>query len=175
MLKNTASSYGLISKLFHWVIALCIIVMLCVGCLMSFTHKSTFQTLMFYHQSVGVTVCILMLLRLTWRLCNVSPDLPRSMNWAEQRLAHAMAWLLYVLIFLMITAGILMTTYHGSAILFWAWPFHLPVTPSKAMTHFFNQAHYWLAWTLLLCIALHISASLYHHFVRKDGILKRML
>jgi cytochrome b561 len=175
MLKNTDHTFGLITKLFHWVIALLIIAMLIVGCVMTFTHKATFQLLMLYHQSMGVTILILMLLRLMWRLCNKTPQLPHSMNRLEQKLAHAMAWLLYVLIFSIIAAGLLMTVYHGSAILFWGFALHLPVTANKSMAHFFNQAHVCLAWILLASIILHISASLYHHFIRKDGILKRMM
>jgi cytochrome b561 len=175
MLNNTQKTFGTVSKSFHWIIALMIIAMLIIGCAMGFTHKETFQSFMFYHQSIGVTVLILMVSRLVWRLCSTTPQYPTSMNTMEKRIAHAMAWLLYLLIFLIIGAGMMMTAYHGYAIKFWAWPFHLPVAANKAMSHFFNTVHLVLAWTILTCVVMHIGASCYHHFVRKDDILKRMM
>ena len=100
MLNNTANTFGTTSKLFHWVIALCIIGMLILGTVMSFSHQQTFQTLMFYHQSIGVTVLILMVLRFIWRIYSTTPVYPDSMSTMEKRLAHAMAWLLYLLMLL---------------------------------------------------------------------------
>lgn len=175
MLTNSENKFGVISKLFHWLIALMIIAMLIIGCLLGFTHKTTFQSLMYYHQSIGVTVLILMILRFIWRLCNRTPAYPDSMQPFEKTIAHSMAWLLYILIFSIIAAGMLMTAFHGYPIKFWAWPFHLPVKANKSLSHLFNAIHYYLAWTILACVLIHILASLYHHFIRKDNILKRML
>lgn len=175
MIRNNENTFGLVSKLFHWLIALLIIAMLVIGCSLGFTHKTTFQNLMFYHQSIGVTILILMILRLIWRLCTTTPEYPDSMKPVEKLIAHSMAWLLYLLIFSIIAAGMLMTAYHGYAIKFWAWPFHLPLAANKTMSHFFNNAHVFLAWTIAVCVSIHILASLYHHFIRKDDILKRMM
>jgi len=175
MLNNTKNAYGTISKCFHWVIALMIIAMLIIGCSLGFTHKATFQALMHYHQSLGVTILILMVLRLIWRLCATSPTYPNSMTPFEVTLAHAMAWLFYVLIFTIIVAGILMTAFHGYAIKFWGWNIHLPITPSKNMNHIFNTIHIYTAWIILACVIIHVLAALYHHFIRKDDVLKRMI
>ena len=52
---------------------------------------------------------------------------------------------------------------------------HLPVTPSKNVAHLLSAIHEFLAWSIAACVLIHIAASLYHHYIKKDNILKRMV
>lgn len=77
MLKNTSSSYGLIAKLFHWLMGLVIIGMLIVGFYMTSMDPSDDKwQLYFFHKSIGVIALVLVGLRLLWRVINTTLDLP---------------------------------------------------------------------------------------------------
>ena len=175
MLADSNNTYGSVTKWFHWVIALAIIAMLILGFTLGFVNGSTFKAVMFVHKSLGVTILALMVMRLIWRCCNQKPAYPSSMTTFEKIMAHGMVWLLYVLIFSMLAAGLLTVAYHGMGVSVWNWfTIHFPMAANKSLSHFFSNTHSFLAWVILVCIGLHIAAALYHHFIRKDNIVKRM-
>jgi cytochrome b561 len=49
------------------------------------------------------------------------------------------------------------------------------VAPKARIGMLAGDVHTWLAWVLLGLVGLHVAAALYHHFVRHDGVLRRML
>ena len=174
-LKNNSTSFGLIAKLFHWIVGLGILTMLGLGISLGYVSKSHFKTVMFVHKSLGITILLLMILRLIWRWISPVPGYPNTMSTFDKFIAHTMAWSLYILVFAIIFAGILATAYHGYTIPVWhLFTIHLPIAANKSMSHFYGSAHTVLAWVISACICLHILASLYHHYIRKDNILKRM-
>ena len=170
-IRNTANSYGIVTKTLHWLIALAIIFMLCLGFLM---HTSLWYTL---HKSLGITILLLMILRVIWTLCNPSPVFPKKMPlWMRiaARLTHSS---LYVLALLMPFSGWLMSSASGRSPQFWWWfKWSLPwVSDNRNLARLSHSLHELLAWVLIAVILLHTLASLKHHFIDKDGILKRML
>ncbi len=176
-LLNTQTSWGSVAKALHWLIALLVIFMLLLGLTMGNFPKPFKYTLYAIHKSTGLTILLLMLIRLAWRLINVTPTLPQHLpHWQQiaARISHA---LLYITLIAMPLSGWVMSTAAGKPTTFW-WLFTInaPFVPaSKALAGSARQLHGILAWTIVTLLTIHIIAALKHHFYHKDTILKRML
>lgn len=176
-LKNTSSRYGLVAIAFHWLIALLVISLLCVGLYMVTLTLSPLKIELFhYHKEFGTLVLILACLRWGWRLANTTPVLPSHMPFWQQWAAHASHYLLYVLLFAMPITGWLVSSAAGLLPSFFGL-FVLPslIAPNQELTHLFGWMHQWLAYSLIALLCVHIGAALEHHFVEKDDILRRMI
>jgi cytochrome b561 len=174
-IKNTRDRFGIVSISLHWIIALLIIGMLFVGLYMADLPKGP-EKLKFYgwHKEFGMLILALLMMRLTWRLSNVTPTLniPR---W-ERIAARAAHWALYVLMFAMPITGWLVTSAAGLPVSFFGL-FVIPVLiePNKELKHVFAILHEYIAYGLIAVICLHVAAALKHEFIDKDDILRRML
>ncbi len=176
-LCNTEKTYGTVSKMLHWLIALMVLVMLAVGVSFSYLPKNTVGFLMPIHKSSGITLLILMVLRLIWRWFNPTPRLPKHMkNWEifTARLVHA---LFYVLLIVMPITGIVMTLSAGYPLPFWTFGnIQFAFIPlNKALSHVMADWHEYLAWTIGVFFVLHTLAALKHHFYDKDDVLRRIV
>ena len=106
MLKNTSSSYGLISKIFHWCMSLLIISMLIVGFTMTSMENSPDKWELYsMHKATGIVVLSLVSLRFLWRLSNARLDLPIDLPLWQKVASRATHYLLYVFMFLMPISG----------------------------------------------------------------------
>lgn len=177
-LRNTHDNWGSVAKTFHWLIALLILGMLIMGASFDFVPKGTpLRSLLFQiHKSIGLTLLLLMCLRLVWRLMNPTPALPTNTPAWQQSAAHISHLLLYFYAFMMPLTGWVSSTAKGHAPVFW-WLFSVPapfVSQSRLFGHFINQLHTHFAWVLMSLIVIHVLGALKHHFVDKDTVLKRM-
>jgi len=185
-LRNSMLRYGSVAMTLHWLIAAAVLVNLCLGLYMADLPRSDpyrfilFQT----HKSIGLTVLVLSLLRLGWRLMNPVPPLPRGMNPVLRIVSRFSHILLYFLIVAIPLAGWalvsssplgLPTPYFG----LFSWPnipmlANLPRANKIQNLHFFEDTHSLLAFTMIGLLALHVTGALYHQFVRRDDVLRRM-
>lgn len=177
MLKNTDNAYGSVAKLFHWIMALLILGLFFLGLYMSDLELSP-QKLQLYqwHKSLGATVLALAALRLCWRLWNIVPALPAGMALWERFGAHASHYALYALMFAMPLSGWIMSSYAGYPVSVFGW-FTLPdlVAADKNMFRLMRDVHEALGWSIVALASVHAGAALWHHFIRKDNVLRRML
>ena len=175
-LKNTTERYGAVAKLLHWLIAIAIIGMLIVGYVM--THWLTGATrgqIIGMHKSMGLTILLLMIFRIIWRLTNKPPSLPHTIPKSQQRLARAMHFALYVLIIVTILVGWSMSGFGGHDTYFWGWfKATLPLTKNARLGAIGETLHYYLAWTIAIFVLLHAIAALHHHFRLKNNVLRSM-
>lgn len=174
--KNTVESYGTIAKAFHWTIALLVIFMLCLGFWMG-TQQPPFKFQLYgLHKSVGALILSLGVLRLLWRVANPVPALPADFSPLLRFLVHLGHWGLYAMFIAMPLIGWGMSSAGGHPVSFFGL-FTLPplVAENKELSSLLNTAHFWGAWLFIAMIAAHVLAALYHHFIRKDNILRRML
>lgn len=176
-LKNTENSYGSIAKAFHWLMALTIIFMLALGLYMDSLEMSQ-QKLNLYglHKSIGALILIAVTLRLLWRQLNIIPNLPDNMNKFERFGAHASHYLLYAFMFGMPLVGWLLSSAAGFPVSVFGW-FTLPnlISPDRELVKLFGEIHELGGIALIGLIALHALAALFHHFVKKDDVLRRMM
>ena len=175
--RNTKETYGLLAVTLHWIIALGVIGIAVLGLWMTGLdyYSNWYQLAPFWHKSIGITLAVLIVLRLIWRLANPKPaPLAHHKRW-EINLARLIHGLLYVLLFVIITSGYLISTAKGRGVSVFGW-FQVPALitglPSQADRAGF--VHYWLGVTLLGLVALHALGALKHHFLDHDSTLRRM-
>lgn len=174
-IKNSATHFGIVTIVFHWVIALLIIGLLALGLYMVNMSGWSAQKLKFYgwHKEYGLLVLFLAVLRIIWRLANDNPEL--ALPWLEKIAARSMHWAFYIFMFAMPITGWLITSAAGLPASFFGL-FTLPnlVAPDESNRILFEWIHQWLGYALIAAICLHVAAALKHHFINKDDILRRI-
>lgn len=175
-LRNTHSHYGSIARGFHWTIAIGVALVLLIGMcrhLVPHEQKATWMTL---HKSLGLTLMLIMILRLIWRWIDPAPKLPHTVPSWQRNMAGLIHGLLYLLIIAMPLTGWIMSTAAGHLPnIWWLGRVALPGIPaSKPLASLFSDIHTALAWLLGTLIALHVAAALKHHLIDRNGVLQRM-
>ena len=185
-MKNAPLRYGAVAMTLHWIIAALILLNIYLG--LSFDDIPRGPQLLAaiqLHESVGLTVLWLSVLRVVWRLVNPVPPLPASMPRLLKGAAHVSHFLLYLLILIVPLSGWIFASasLRGLAIRYFgvfAWPFFpgfsgLDIPTKRQMHELFESVHVTLAWSLIVLLVVHVSAALYHQFWRKDEVLLRMI
>ncbi len=170
------TTYHPIAKSLHWLMAVLILGLLALGIYMSDLPLSP-QKLEFYswHKWAGVTVFVLVWLRLAWRVTHRPPALPETLAAPMRLAAHAGHALLYLLMVAIPLSGWLMSSAKGfQTVWFGVLPIPDLLGRDKALGDLLQQAHQALNLLLMLTLAGHLGAALWHHFVLKDDTLRRM-
>ncbi|CDZ79099.1 hypothetical protein BN59_03416 [Legionella massiliensis] len=175
LIKNTEDRFGVIAITLHWVIAALMIGLLIMGLYMVALPISL-EKLKFYgwHKEYGFLVLALVIIRLIWRLSNITPKLD-ILAW-EEVIARMVHWIFYGFMFALPITGWLITSAAGLPASFFGL-FTLPnlIAPNEESRLLFQKIHEWLGYALIAIILLHTAAALKHHFIEKDNILRRML
>lgn len=129
-----------------------------------------------WHKWAGVTLLVLVLARLAWRVTHRPPELPLTMGPSARLAAHVGHAVLYFLMFAIPVSGWLMSSAKGVPVV-WFGIVPLPdlVSKDKELGDLLQNAHVIFNYTLLVAVAGHVAAALQHHFIKKDQILARML
>jgi cytochrome b561 len=161
----------------HWLIALLVIGAFTLGLVMTDIPGLTPTKLRYYswHKWAGVTVLGLAALRLLWRLGHRPPALPANTPAWQQRAAHWVHVLLYLLMFAVPVSGYAFTLAAGVPVVYLGvLPLPVLFDADPALKPVLRSIHYWLDMTLAAVVLMHIGAALKHHFVDGDGLLARM-
>lgn len=174
MIKNNEYQYGSVAKFFHWLIALLIIAMFIMGFTMTNIPKSSLRSTLYdMHKATGLVVFVLACIRLSWRFINIQPTLhfiPTILRY----MAHSNIFFLYVLMFAMPISGFLISTLGGHEVSFYYLFTINPFVTDPAASHLFSTTHELLGYLLIGVFVLHVMGALYHQFIRKDDVLKRI-
>ncbi|MBF0427733.1 MAG: cytochrome b [Magnetococcales bacterium] len=161
----------------HWGMALLLILLVGLGFYaISLTYYDPYyHRSVFWHRSLGILAFMLLLLRISWRLKHAPPPLPETFpKW--ERLAATLTHLgLYVMMGFLPISGYLMSTADGHGVNVFGWfelPALLPV--AKGRETWAGMIHLVLAVLFCSLVLLHVLAALKHHFINRDGILRRM-
>ena len=177
-LRNTETRWGWPSMSLHWLIAALILVMLMVGFVMVQLPKTPKYFWIYdLHKSIGLTVLVLMLVRLGWRLYAGAPR-PEPGTAAWQRVAAQLTHLgLYVLVLGMPIAGWLYDSASGLRALKYFGLFTVPklIAPNPEIKDLAHTFHVYGALLLTLVIFMHVGGALMHHLFLRDRTLTRML
>jgi cytochrome b561 len=175
--RSSPLRYGAVAQVFHWLIAALIVTQFVLANMADDLpigiHK---LALLARHKSFGMTVLMLAILRLLWRLKNSPPELPSGMTPLERMLARATHMAFYVLLFAMPLTGWMMSSaknYSVSWFGLFTWP-NL-IGKNETAFDFLRSTHHILSDVLFVIAVLHILAALKHHFWNKDDVLLRML
>ncbi len=174
---GTHLRYGAVAQLFHWTTAMLVVVAFVYGPggseqrVYSLAKDADRQL----HETLGLAVFTLAIIRLAWRAFDVSPDDPPMPPWMtlSARVLHAT---LYVLLFLLPITAISGAWLEGHPLTLLG---NVRVEPWLAERHSVGSAiaslHTWLGDTILWVAGVHAAAGLYHHFILRDGVLRSML
>jgi cytochrome b561 len=171
-----STSYTPVAKALHWLMAVLIVGLLALGLVMHEMPLSPRKLELYsWHKWFGVTVFLLVWLRLAWRLTHRPPALPATLSPPMQRLARAGHALLYGLMIVIPLSGWLMSSAKGvQTVWFGVVPLPDLLPRDRALGDLLQQAHQLLNLLLMLTLAGHVLAALWHHFVLKDDTLRRM-
>jgi cytochrome b561 len=168
--------YGTVSRLFHWVTVLLVLVMIPAGLTMIQDVPRWLQDPLFIlHKGLGPFVLLVVLLRLAWRGFHPAPPLPASVPPLQARLAELVHWCLYFFLILQGVSGYVRITTGGypiEALRAMGIPPLLPKAEGVAKVA--SEIHFASASILIGLITLHVGAAAYHGLVRRDGVVSRM-
>lgn len=173
MMKSSPDRYGKVAVTIHWLSAALIVVLLATGFRASDAMDAASQaSFLRVHIPVAIAIIALTLFRVIWWLFFDKKPAPVASSPARQEfLARAVHIAFYVIIFGMIASGI------GMMVLSGAGPaiFGENVLALPNFADYAPRAPHGIGATLLVALlAAHIGAALYHQFIRKDGLIRRM-
>ncbi|MCB1447042.1 MAG: cytochrome b [Rhizobiaceae bacterium] len=180
MIRNTKSSWGLVSILFHWTMAALFLGQFWLGWHMQGV-RSLFDryTLVQWHKSLGFLILGLAVLRLIWAVTSRRPELPEAMPAGERALARGSHVALYVALFLVPSTGwaVVSASPLPIASRFFGL-FVVPSLPTGVSLHtqqLWSSLHGFLAYAAIFLVGVHALAAFRHHVRNRDGVLMRMI
>ncbi|WP_178861782.1 cytochrome b [Thiomicrorhabdus cannonii] len=179
MFTNSTQGYGLISVLFHWLLALLIPGLFALGVWMVELdyYSEWYHRAPAIHKAVGVSVVGLMILRWIWLRLNprVLPLMHADWEHLAAKTVHA---LLYLGVLLLGTSGYLIATAEGQGVKVFD-VFEVPPLSAEALferqADLAGEIHVYVAYGLMALVVLHVAGALKHHFIDRDATLRRML
>lgn len=173
----TNERYTLTAISLHWLVALLIFAGFSLGWIMTDIPGLTPTKLRYYswHKWIGVTIFFFVCVRVLWRLTHRPPPLPPMPHW-QHIAAEASHGTLYLLTILIPLAGYLYSYAAGVPVVYFGL-IELPplITPNPAHKEFLKYTHIGLNFAMAALVIMHITAAFGHQFVRRDGLLTRML
>lgn len=173
--------YSATARFFHWLIALLIAVMAVTGFAMVYRGKdlniwdSLTNNLYSTHKALGLVILALVILRLFYRLVVGRPADEATITPFQRMASHTVHWSLYVLLIAIPIGGWLGVSLFPALDVFGLFQIPALTSPNKALSEQVLWVHGLAAYILLSLIAIHVAAALYHHIIRGDGVLTRML
>lgn len=172
-------AYPSTSKWFHWITVVLIAVALPTGFVIQHLTDESKGAFYAVHQNAGLTILIVAVLRLLWKIRHpvpLEPSLPAHLRFAANTVHH----LLYVALILQPVLGFFMTNAFGFPMqgdTAWLGLIDLPkfMETNEGLGNALLAAHAWLGWAILALLFLHISGVIFHQAIRKDGTLLRMV
>jgi len=174
-----AYRYPPTARWLHWITVVLVLVMLTLGFWMTiFEPKDEAFKFLLYdlHESTGVVLFLVVLLRLLRRWANPPAPLPSRLPATVRLAAHANHVLLYAVLLIQPLVGLLDTNAWGFPLV-WAGlvPIPSPIDKNEAIAPVFSAVHWYGALLLLALIAAHLAGAAYHGLIRRDGVVQRMI
>ncbi len=178
--RNTSASFGLVAIFFHWTIALLFLAQLALGYFMSRDIDPVLQFNLFqYHKSIGFLVLALATPRFIWSVFSRKPRALDGEGMASRLAARAAHAALLFLTLVVPLAGWAVASTSPLQIPSYVFDLvfvpGLPMAISDQAEAFWTEVHATLAYLAAVIVVLHVAAALWHHFVRKDPTLRRMI
>ena len=177
---ESMGSYNSVSKWFHWVTVVLLAIAMPVGFVIGHikdADKGIFYTI---HESAGLTILLVVVARLTWRLMNPPPPLSERIPLPLRTAAAGVHHALYAMLILQPVLGFIATNA-------WGFPMRggsaylgfidLPkfMETNEPLAGAIQTAHTIGGFTILALLVLHIGGVVYHQAIRRDGLLLRMI
>jgi cytochrome b561 len=155
-----AKAYDKVSIWLHWLVAAAVVIQFATGWVWAMFERGSDPRLVLFriHIAVGTLILALALVRVGWRLTHKAPPLPEGMSRLTMIASKATHALLYLAILIQPALGLLTITAFGKSL--GRWP---------------REMHMTLVNVIAAIIVLHVAAAIWHQFIRRDGLIRRML
>jgi cytochrome b561 len=176
-MPERADRYSTVSLWLHWGIAALVVTQILLIMAGDAVEGDGARAFRDAHKSVGLSLLVLTLVRIGWRATNPAPALPDTMKTWEKLLARTTHVGFYVALIVLPLSGWLASSAAGRDIAWFGlfnWPL-LPIGGGREMAGQFMDIHRAVVKGLYLLLALHVIGALKHHFIDRDGVLRRML
>lgn len=176
-------SYNRLARALHWTMAALVLLMGASGVLMTrelapegwLAQLREPLPLYDMHKAMGLLVLLLVVVRLANRVLRGTPPSDPTLPGWQHRIAEFVHGWIYLLLVLVPMLGWLGISLYPAVTLFGVVTVPAIAAPDREMSTGVLLAHAIAAFTLLSLVGLHIAAALHHHFVRRDGLIRRML
>jgi cytochrome b561 len=165
------------SKWLHWLVAASVLTTAPVALTMTRISEGPTRDLLYnFHKSLGVLILVLMTLRLINRLVVGAPIPEPGIEPWQKVVSATVHTSLYVLLLAMPIVGYIANSAYGATTPFFGL-FSLPgiIDKNETLATQLFTLHRWVGYLVIALVVTHISAALYHHFIRGDNVLRRML
>ncbi|HEY5794236.1 MAG TPA: cytochrome b [Bosea sp. (in: a-proteobacteria)] len=175
------SAYSAAARHMHWATAGAVLVMVPLGLAMTYRGNTLdiwdglTDALYSSHKTLGFLVFWLVSGRLAYRLIKGAPPDEPTLLWWHKAASHLVHWLLYGLLIVVPLLGWLGVSLYPSLKVFGLIDLPALASPDEELAKTVLGVHGKLAIAMALLACGHVGAALYHHLIRKDGVLRRML
>lgn len=175
-LFNMSARYTTTAIVLHWLMALLIFAVFPLGLYMHDLKLSPTKLQLYsYHKWIGMTLLLLAVLRMLWRIAHKPPPSVTMARW-QKRASSAVHALLYALLLFVPLSGWLMSSAKGvQTVWFGLLPLPDLVEKNKLLGQLLGSVHENLNYLLLLLVLVHIAAALKHRYIDRDEVMNRML
>ena len=170
---NTTATYGWLARALHWVIAILIAYLIYLGLVSGDLEGEAKSAMRATHKSFALLVLALMTVRVVWRLMNPRPEDPPGTPAWQKAAAFWAHWAIYAAVYFQLVVGILVAGQRPISFfgLFEIGPL---LTENREQHEFFEELH-GVGWIVLaVLVGIHVLAAIYHQFIRKDDVVRRM-
>ena len=171
---NNLTEYGSISKFFHWLSATVLLIQIPLGFyLVGLEFDEKKLAVENLHVLLGLSIFILTLLRLVYKIFNPTPPLSNSIFPGQKIIAKLNHIFLYILIFIISISGALKKLFNGEILdIFFL---NLEIKDNFNLAELFYDIHIFGNYTLVTLISLHILAVIAHKIIFKENLIKKIL
>ena len=168
--------YNTVAIIIHWLMAIMILGMIGLGFYMVGLEKGSPERSYFFalHKSIGLTLGLLAIFRLVWKIRSVTPAFPKSLKHIEVKLATIVHHSLYLMLFLQPLSGYISSSFSGYKTKLWGVPLPHWGWKDKELNNFFTEIHDICALILIALLIAHIAGVINHLYKKEGDIVKRM-
>lgn len=173
--ESGSARYDSLSIALHWATAVFVLLQFFLAETWDFFPKSVRHLMIVGHMSFGLALATVIAVRILWRLAPFSRRIETGRSFFD-RAAKVVHQALYVLITAEVVLGVLTRWTDNQALSFFGLLIASPFGAfSKATGGFVEEIHDLNAWLIMILVGGHTLAALYHHYLLRDGVLRRML
>jgi cytochrome b561 len=169
--------YGRGARGFHWLTVALLLIIMPMGIVMGDLPRGPLQDALFItHESLGITVLALTVLRFFWRLGHRPPPPSPDLSRLEVGASGSVHALLYLVLVVTPITGYLFISFLGINFSYVGLvDLRPPVAADKPTGEFIGAVHASMQWAIYALVAMHVGAALHHYIFRRNDVLQRML
>jgi cytochrome b561 len=177
MLSKRKFIFGPVQRWLHWTMAVLIFLALGLGVVSAYlpVGQEPRKSLLDLHKSLGLTIAVLLIVRLAWRIIAGEPPYRQPLDRVTHLASRAGHAALYALMIFMPATGYLFSAAGGYSLPWFGlfqWPRLLP--HDTTMASWGETLHDRAAWIIAAVLVMHLAAVAWHHWVKRDEVLSRM-